>query len=585
MIIKKLLFILFFLWVPIQFWAQDIRLKITDTGGVLIEEQSFRQLDDVYQILRKKQYEYQENGYLACSFDSIAIKDSVAKAVFFKGKQYRWAKLNFDKMPEAIRFHLNIVPYQWKDKVISPKQLTALHQQVLQYCENNGFPFATTFLDNFKENKEGLEADFILEMGSLQKIDTIIIEGNADISFAYIQNYLGIHQGDVYDESRLRQISKRLSRLPFLKESKAWKMDFTIDKNKLFLFLDKQKANQIDGVLGLQPRTESTGKFLLTADFLMDLKNSLGYGEGIAVTYKNLEAQSPKFQAIVSAPYVLGTMFGIEGSFDLYKKDSSYRKLTSEVGLKYQLNSEDYIRLFYQNTNNRLITPDTHFILSLQQLPPNIDMNGHGFGVNVETNRTDNIFNPQKGILANITFLANVRKIISNDAVLSLEHSSGADIKSLYQKANDNPYQFQIHALGAWYFPIYRMLSGKAAYQGGYFFGKELFQNELFQVGGFQSLRGFDENGFYVNHYQIATLELHFNIGGNSYFYAFSDNAFLESKYSDFYQKYYPISLGVGAHLDNNAGIFKIALGVGKHSGQPFGFRNAKVHFGYAAYF
>src|SRR5690606_28367485 len=119
---------------------------------------------------------------------------------------------------------------------------------------------------NLEETGEGVSAECLLEMGTLVRIDTIVIEGNIDISRSFLQNYIGIHQGDLYNEEQLRLISKKLSELSFLQEAAPWQFRFSIMKNELKLFLKEKRANQLNGLIGLQPNTVETGKFLLTYD-------------------------------------------------------------------------------------------------------------------------------------------------------------------------------------------------------------------------------------------------------------------------------------------------------------------------------
>lgn len=565
--------------------AQQFYLKIIPVDSGRAEAKIFRQRQQLWQYLREQQQRLQEKGFLACSIDSVREKDSVVTAWLFTGKKYRWAKIDFSEVPMGLWDRLGISRSDWQNKPISPGKLAGLHEAVLNYCDNNGFPFAYTYLDSFQNQPEGLSAKFHLITGVLQKIDTIIVQGSVDIALPYLENYLDIFQGGLYNESALKQIRKRLDELPFLQESEPWRMDFSIDKNRLYLFLKPKSANQINALLGLQPNTEISGKFLLTADVLLSLKNSLGYGETIEATYKNLTYKSPRFNAHVIAPYILGSPFGMEGSFDLYKQDTTYRKVTFEAGMRYQFSADNYFRVFYQNVGNRLITADTHYVSVNKKLPENIDVKSQGMGLTYATDFTDYKLNPHRGWSADITATGAIRTIIPNDAILELGNSSGYDYQQLYDQANAEKYQFRFLASASWYCPVIRNIIVKINYQGGYIYGKSLFQNELFQIGGFRSLRGFDENSFYANQYHIASIEAHFEFGKNNYFYVFNDDALVWTEFQDYSKKDYPISLGVGLSLENKTGVFNIAIGVGKHYQGQFQFRNAKIHFGYAAYF
>jgi outer membrane protein assembly factor BamA len=242
----------------------------------------------------------------------------------------------------------------WEQQLISPSRFASLSERMLKYCEDNGYPFAQVTLGEIARNDKGLSANLMLDRGNLVYFDSLIVESDAEISMDFLQNYLGIQQGSLYNESQLRLVSKRLSELAFLQEAKPWQMEFTIGQNKLKLFLKEKKANQLNGLIGLQPNTVETGKFMLTADILLGLKNVLGYGESIAATYQSLQYKSPRFHAEVAVPYLFGTPFGVEGSFDLFKRDSLFVRVTFDAGIKYQLNATDYFKVSYQAFSNRL---------------------------------------------------------------------------------------------------------------------------------------------------------------------------------------------------------------------------------------
>jgi len=52
---------------------------------------------------------------------------------------------------------------------------------------------------------------------------------------------------------------------------------------------------------------------------------------------------------------------------------------------------------------------------------------------------------------------------------------------------------------------------------------------ELWQY--LRSLRGFDENGFYMNQYHIAGFEVYFEFGKDDYFYLFNDDALVWTEF------------------------------------------------------
>jgi len=573
--------------------AQETRLVLlrADTGRLLVRnktaapEQQFSNLPDAYAYLRDLVPQLQEEGFLAASVDSVALSDTLVTALVYRGPSYRWARLSFDALPSALLNNAGIRERDWTQQAIRPARLAALSERLLRYCEDNGYPFAYTTMTNLAREEGGLKADLVLEQGPLVRFDSLVIESDVEISRDYLQRYLGIRQGDLYSESQLRLVSKRLSELPFLQEARPWRMDFTIGGNKLYLFLKEKKSNQLNGLIGLQPNTVETGKFMLTADILLGLKNALGYGESIAATYQNLQYKSPRFHFEGNVPYVLGTLFGIDASFDLFKRDTTFRRTSFDAGIRYQFNATDYVKVSYQHSGNRLITADTTYVIVNRQLPPNLDITMRGAAVEFYMDRTDYRLNPRRGWQARAGASGLLREVLPNDAITGLSDASGFGYGTLYDSANAEKYQYRISGNAAYYFNLYKDMVLKLGYNGGYISGARLFQNELYQIGGFKLLRGFDEQGIYANQYHVLTLELRLLLSRNSCFYLFSDNAYTLTRYNAVDREDYPVSLGGGITLENKSGIFNVALGLGKRSGESFQFRQAKIHFGYTAYF
>jgi len=535
--------------------------------------------------LRQLIPELRENGYLAAAVDTFLLTDSSMEASVYQGTLYQWAKLSFDSIPVALLNQMNIKLRDWEQVTVSPRRLAALSEQVLVYCENNGYPFASTYLREIQDSGDGLTAQFVLDRGDVKRIDSIAIESDVEISRKYLQNYIGIHQGDLYNESQVRLLTKRLLELPFLQPTLPWKMDFTVLKNTLYLYLKEKKSNQLNGLIGLQPNNVETGKFLLTADVLLSLKNALGYGETMAGTYQNLQYKSPRFHLEAGLPYLFGSPVGFDGSFDLFKKDTTFVRTTFEGGLKYQLSASDFFKVGYQSYSNRLINVDTNYVIANKKLPDNVDVSSHGATGSFYLDHTDYVLSPRKGWQIRFTGAGLIRKVKPNDAITGISDGSGFDYTKLYDSANAEKIQYRFVGTAAYYISPLKNLVVKVEYNGGYISGDDLFKNELFQLGGFKLLRGFDEQSIYASQYNIGTLEVRFLLGRNSYFYLFTDASAVEARYNGAARKDNPVSVGGGITLENKSGIFNVALGMGKTSGTDFQFKQTKIHFGYSAYF
>ena len=98
-------------------------------------------------------------------------------------------------------------------------------------------------------------------------------------------------------------------------------------------------------------------------------------------------------------------------------------------------------------------------------------------------------------------------------------------------------------------------------------------------------LRGFDEESQDVSQYAIGTLEYHYLIDLNSYFYALIDGGWGRNNSQNTNNHHTYISTGLGLAFETGVGVFNLAWAVGKRDDIPFNLRQSKIHFGYVSYF
>ncbi len=97
------------------------------------------------------------------------------------------------------------------------------------------------------------------------------------------------------------------------------------------------------------------------------------------------------------------------------------------------------------------------------------------------------------------------------------------DFNRLYDTVALNAYQFRIKLAAAHYFRLTRASTLKTAVNGGWFQSPSIYRNELFQIGGYRLLRGFDEESIFASRYAVGTVEYRYLLGQNSFMFAFTD--------------------------------------------------------------
>jgi hypothetical protein len=126
-------------------------------------------------------------------------------------------------------------------------------------------------------------------------------------------------------------------------------------------------------------------------------------------------------------------------------------------------------------------------------------------------------------------------------------------------------------------FPNYTFIKGDIV--------DEAFVNELFQIGGIKTLRGFDEESIFASEFIIATVEYRYLIGPSSYLFTFIDAAHAgrKSYLSNFSGNF--LGAGLGLSFETKSGIFNLAYAAGKKPDSALNFRESKIHFGFVSLF
>ncbi len=159
------------------------------------------------------------------------------------------------------------------------------------------------------------------------------------------------------------------------------------------------------------------------------------------------------------------------------------------------------------------------------------------------------------------------------------------DFNRLYDSAGLRSYTFRVKATAARYFKTGRQTTLKTALNGGWVESPSLFRNELFQLGGFQLLRGFDDESLFASSYLVFTSEYRLLTGQNSFLYAFWDGARVENRSEFANTGGWFWGTGFGVTFDTKAGLFNVAFAVGKREELPLNLRQMKIHFGYLNFF
>lgn len=573
--------------------AQSLKLILTGSQADSFANYTklsptYTSLPECLEALQEAKLSLMSQGFLANSIDSVIQQDSLIYATVYLGQKFTWATLNNDNIPSHLLLQYRFDPKKYFGKPIQPNTLYPLFEKIVRHYEDNGYPFCNLRLDSLTLIHDGVKGKLHIETGPLTRVDTIIINEDVNISRHYVLNYLGLKQKSLYNESKIKTISTRLKEIPFLTESYPWRLDFTIAKSTLNLYLKNKSANRADVLIGLLPSNDEIGgKFLLTGDIKLGFANALGQGEHIQINWQNLQYRSPRYDVSFSIPYVLRTPIGITGKFDFYKKDTTFKTTKGELGVLYQLNTHNLMKVYYELTSTKLGTVNINSLLINRTLPANGDVTYRSFGAEFQSSNTDYKPNPRKGFRFLLNAAISLRKIQKNSTIENtFDPIAGKPFSYLYDSVDLNSFKYSLFGQFSHYTPLSKRIILSLSYSGALTYSTDnLFKNELFQIGGYRLLRGFDEGSLFVNQYHILTIEPKYLLSQNSYFFLFSDLGFIQSNFINTTLNDYPYSFGAGMTFETKAGLFNISYGVGGRNNQSIQLRSSKIHFGYINYF
>lgn len=493
----------------------------------------------------------------------------------------RWAKMSF----RALEF----LPPHWineldlSGEIVDYAAWRSTVTQVLESAQREGFLFADYRLNVLGLKEDSLEAEIIFEPGLQIVLDTIEIEGNAKISEEYLQRIVGIETGDPVTPQYLQLLQQQFNNLRFVQQVAPPVLILIDSKATIRAYLNNRDASSFDVLAGLQPSSGMDRKLALTGYVELDLVNQLTRGERLFFHLEKLRPRSQELEMSLAYPYLLDLPFGVEGEFRLMKNDTFYSDLEWKAGISLPLGKNQFVRAGVTQQATNLISIDKNRIISTKKLPAYLDLRTRGFTMGISRNRLDFELNPRRGYDVVLDASVSQRRIRENDLITRLsEIDTNFNYASLYDSLQDQTSRLAIEGSFQYFIPWDPRSTIRLALDAGALkSGDELFSNEMFRLGGYQRLRGFDEESILAQYFSILTAEYRLFIGTGSYLSMFADYAWVKS--DDVATPYEDrlLGIGIGINLETAAGIFGLRIAVGSQRNNPINLDNTRVHLGY----
>lgn len=493
-------------------------------------------------------------GFLNVGKDSVISTDNDISVYVSTGTKF---KLN----PIQIKFSENELLIQSffdsKKLTLEPITFSKKINKWLVHMNNNGFPFAKFEFDQSTIDSEKLNVICKLSTGPLVKIDSLYNPEMSEKEISLISKIIKIKKGQIFNLSKINEISSGLEKVKYLTQTKSPAYEFINDKATIYTYAKGKSINNINGLIGIQPSND--GNIQFTGNVTLSFLNALKHGEMLDFNWRKMFNASQNLIASFAIPYIFKTDFEIKGKLNMIKKDSSFFNISSKVNVNYILNSNYSLGIVYDLVGSTNLLESEYNSTST-----------NNFGFNFYRNKLNDIYNPKKGFFVNWEILTGIKKTYFNENNQEIINIT----PNYYSELRVNKY-----------LPISKRTTSKVGLNVMTTLNDNLFENELTRIGGYQTLRGFDEESIFVSSYLIGNLEFRYLIDQRSNVFLFTDFAWTEKNTKNKYEQNSYNSLGFGTNLSLNNGLLTLVYGLGSEVGENFMIRTGKIHLGFTSYF
>lgn len=534
-------------------FSQKIALKIsaTDSTSTLFlksityqknhftENSLLKSLDSIKQKIA-------QIGFINYKLDSVSKNDTLYHVYFDVRNRVKVIKVLFksNDISKEDYFNSKISIYD-KYFEVSPENLPEALKEIAIIYESKGISFTEVSLHNILVKHDTIVSRLKIKKYKPRTIDKIIIKGYTDFPITYVKNDLRLKINTTFSKTKLDEASNTINNLPFVSELKAPEVLFTKDSTIVYLYLKKKLSNKFDGLIGFTSKED--GKGLQFSGYLdLSLNNILNLGEKFSLIWKNNGNDRQVFDLGVTLPYIFKSNFSPNVALNIYKQDSSFVNTKINISLPYKLNSRNSIGLsLHSESSSNLLSINNSNIE---------DYSNIFYGLNYSYH------------------IPNKHPIFSEKFNIYVEALTGKR-KNNINNVNQNKLLLQTNFLWSLDLKHHVFIQN----QSGTITSKNLFSNELFRLGGNNSIRGFNEESLTASTYSLFNIEYRFNTDNLSYLYSITDIGYIENLNTNLSSKLY--TLGLGYAFKSKIGMLNLSYALGGFPDVALNFNNSLFHF------
>ena len=507
-------------------------------------------LDEINRILQQ----VKKRGFFTARIDSISKADKTFSAHIDLGKKTNEIII-INKLNPEERTKLYGAPKISESAIDSIKiktnEFDEFTNQLLEKIDRKGKSFSEISYINPIIKNDTLIIELTISDSSNRTIDKVIVRGYNAFPEKFISNYFLINTKTVFSKQKLKTISTLTNRLDFIKENKAPEVLFKKDSTHLYLFFDKLGTSSFDGIVNFSSKENGKG-LLLNGNLDLKLNNALNSGEKFEIIWNKVSDEKTDFKINSYVPYLFNSKFSTTLEFYLYRQDSTFINTNFELKTDYLINQKSHASILYSSENS-------NYLLNIS----NNDLASYsnyfiGLGYELKKSSTSNLYKHKNGLNLNLTI---GKRKTDTESINQLKFHFSAF-------AN-----FQINNRG--YINIKN--------ESGLLTSKNYLFNELFRIGGANSIRGYNEQSIFTNGYSYSNVEFRYSLDKSSYLYSITDLGVYKENTNNKIKKL--IGIGAGYQFKINNNLVNLGYVISTNSDTKVKFNNSRLIIKWTSFF
>jgi len=531
-------------------YSQQYILEFKNTTESEKKTKKYKSYKDLILAIEDTLVLIKKQGFYDAKVNSLIRKDSFNYEVILNKNQM----VEYIEISNKSEFDENIVKilnkYTENGKLIRFKQIESVTKEITEILSEGGYPFGKVGFINYKlVNSTTIKLEMEIKYGSTRNIDKVIVKGYENFPKNFIKNIFKPGKSNSLDVDKALSLANKIDKTGFARNIKDPEILFTKDSSSLYLYIDKIRRNIFDGFLSFDT-DENSGRINIEGYAKINLINTFNGGEKINFDFRSQKNQDRSLNSDVYIPYVFGSPLNLKYGLNLIQKDSSY------------------------TSNENLIDIDMIF--------GNI-RSGLGLQTNKSTSEEEieNIENFKSkliNVFSEYIILDNSDQLIPELFKISLRYGSGLKEQSA-DKTNFSKYSVELHRK----FNLSSKFKLQSSITRRKINSKNLVNNELLRFGGYNSIRGYDENSIFTDGYTLLKTSLNYYLNDTIYIYTIFDLANYSNEILDLNEDIYSGGIGFSSRTDN--GIVSISYSKGNNWGNSFNLKNAKINVIFITFF